>query len=149
MNFLTKQKETHRLRERHYGCLGKDGEGTVKEFGINKYTLLYLKWRTNKDLQDSTWKSAQCCVAIWMGGELEENGYMHAYGWIPRVVIGRTDAEAETLIFWLPDAKSQLVGKAPDAGKDWGQEEKGGNRGWGGWMASLIQWTWVWAHSGS
>ena len=48
-NELTKQKETHRLRERHYGCLGKDGEGTVKEFGINKYTLLYLKWIINKD----------------------------------------------------------------------------------------------------
>ena len=39
--------------------------------------------------------------------------------------IGRTDAEAETLILWLPDAKSWLTGKDPDAGKDWGQEEKG------------------------
>ena len=39
--------------------------------------------------------------------------------------IGRTDVEAETPIFWLPDAKSWLVGKDPDAGKDWGQEEKG------------------------
>ena len=39
--------------------------------------------------------------------------------------IGRTDAEAETPIFWPPDAKSWLIGKDPDAGKDWGQEEKG------------------------
>ena len=39
--------------------------------------------------------------------------------------IGRTDAEAETLIVWPPDAKSWLIGKDPDAGKDWGQEEKG------------------------
>ena len=31
-----------------------------------------------------------------------------------------------------------------DAGKDWGQEDKGVDRGWDGWMASLIQWTWVW-----
>ena len=38
--------------------------------------------------------------------------------------IGRTDAEAEAPIFWLPDAKSQLIGKDPDAGKDW-QQEKG------------------------
>ena len=41
------------------------------------------------------------------------------------VFIGRTDVEAETPIHWPPDAKSWLIGKDPDAGKDWGQEEKG------------------------
>ena len=41
------------------------------------------------------------------------------------VFIGRTDAEAETPVLWLPDAKSWLIGKDPDAGRDWGQEEKG------------------------
>ena len=39
--------------------------------------------------------------------------------------IERTDAEAEAPIVWLPEAKSQLNGKDPDAGKDWRQEEKG------------------------
>ena len=48
----------------------------------------------------------------------------------PWIFIGRTDAEAS--ILWPPDAKSQLIGKDPDAGKDWRQEEKG-------WMASLTQ----------
>ena len=43
-------------------------------------------------------------------------------------VIGRADAEAETLILWPPDGKSWLIGKDPDAGKDWGQEEKGRQR---------------------
>ena len=38
---------------------------------------------------------------------------------------GRTDAEAETPIFWPPDAKNWLIGKDPDAGKDWRQKEKG------------------------
>ena len=38
--------------------------------------------------------------------------------------IGRTNVEAETAILWPPDAKSQLIGKAPDARKDRGQEEK-------------------------
>ena len=38
---------------------------------------------------------------------------------------GRSDAEAETPILWPTDAKSWLIGKDPDAGKDWGQEEKG------------------------
>ena len=41
------------------------------------------------------------------------------------VFIGRTDAEAETPIIWPPHAKSWLIGKDPDAGRNWGQEEKG------------------------
>ena len=41
------------------------------------------------------------------------------------VFIGRTVVDAETLIIWPPDAKSWLIGKDPDAGKDWGQEETG------------------------
>ena len=39
--------------------------------------------------------------------------------------IGRTDAEAETPVLWPPDAKTRLIGKDSDAGRDWGQEEKG------------------------
>ena len=39
--------------------------------------------------------------------------------------IGRTNFEAETQILWPPDAKNLLIGKDPDAGRDWGQEEKG------------------------
>ena len=41
------------------------------------------------------------------------------------VFIGRTDVEAETPVLWPPDVRSWLIGKNPDAGKDWGQEEKG------------------------
>ena len=41
------------------------------------------------------------------------------------IFIGRTDAKAETPIFWPPDVKNWLIWKDPDAGKDWGQEEKG------------------------
>ena len=41
------------------------------------------------------------------------------------IFIGRTDAEAEAPILWSPDVKSQLIGKDPDAGNDWRQEEKG------------------------
>ena len=41
------------------------------------------------------------------------------------IFIGRTDAKAETLILWPPDAKNWLIGKDPEAGQDWRQEEKG------------------------
>ena len=43
----------------------------------------------------------------------------------PWIFIGRTDAETEAPILWPPDMKSRLTGKDPDAGKDWGQKEKG------------------------
>ena len=43
----------------------------------------------------------------------------------PWIFIGRTDAETEAAILWPPDSKSQLIGKDPDAGKDWTQKEKG------------------------
>ena len=41
-----------------------------------------------------------------------------------QIFIGRTDAEAEAPTLWLPDGKGQLIGKDPDAGKDWGKGEK-------------------------
>ena len=50
---------------------------------------------------------------------------VHSEGDQSWVFIGRTDAEAETPILWPPDAKSWLIWKDPEAGRDWGQEEKG------------------------
>ena len=52
--------------------------------------------------------------------------------------IVRTDAETEAPLFWPPDAKSHLIGKYPNAGKDWGQVEKGATEGemvgWHNWL---------------
>ena len=67
----------------------------------------------------------------------------------PWIFFGRTDVEAEAPILWPPNVKSWLIGKDPDDGKDWRQEEKGDDRGGDSWMASLTQWTWVWASSRS
>ena len=44
-------------------------EEIIREFWINMYTLLYLKWITNKVILYRTWTSVQCYVAAWMGGE--------------------------------------------------------------------------------
>ena len=56
----------------------------------------------------------------------------------PWIFTGRTNAEAEAPILWPPEVKSQLVGKDPDAGKDWRQEEKGTTEdekvGWHHWL---------------
>ena len=54
------------------------------------------------------------------------------------VFIGRTEAKAETPILWPPDAKSWVIGKDSDAGRDWGQEERGTAEdemaGWHHWL---------------
>ena len=63
----------------------------------------------------------------------------------PWIFIGRTDAKAETPVLWPPDAKSWLIWKVPDAGKDWGQEEKGVT----GDEIVGCQWTWVLVNSRS
>ena len=57
--------------------------------------------------------------------DCKEIQLVHPKGNQSWIFIGRTDDEAETLILWPPDAKNWLIWKDPDAGKDWGQEEKG------------------------
>ena len=57
--------------------------------------------------------------------DCKEIQLVHSKGDQPWVFIGRTDAEAETPVLWPPHAKSWLIGKDSDAGRDWGQEEKG------------------------
>ena len=56
----------------------------------------------------------------------------------PWIFLGRTDAEAEAPILWPSDVKIRLIGKDPDSGKDWGQEEKGATEdGMVGWHHRL------------
>ena len=57
--------------------------------------------------------------------DCKENQSVHPKGDQALVFVGRTDAETETPVLWPPDAKCLLIGKDPDAGRDWGQEEKG------------------------
>ena len=73
---------------------------------------------------------------------------VHSEGDQPRDFFGRNDAKAETPVLWPPHVKSWLIGK------DWcweglGAGGEGDDRGWDGWMASLIGWMWVWVNSGS
>ena len=86
---------------------------------------------------EKTLESPLDCKEIQLG---------HSKGDQSWVFFGRTDAKAKTPILWPPHVKSWLIGKDPDAGRDWGQED---DRGWDGWMASMTRWTWVWVNSGS
>ena len=76
---------------------------------------------------------------------------VHSEGDQPWVFTGRTDAEAETPILWPPHAKSWLIGKDSDAGRDCGQEEKGTTEdemaGWHHWLngcESVNSGSWWW-----
>ena len=70
--------------------------------------------------------------------DCKEIQLVHPKGDQSWVFIGRTDAEAETPVLWPPHAKSWLIGKDPDAGRDWGQEERGTTEdemaGWHHWL---------------
>ena len=57
--------------------------------------------------------------------DCKENQPVHSEGDEPWDIFGRNDAKAETPVLWPPHAKSCFIGKDPNAGKDWGQEEKG------------------------
>ena len=60
---------------------------------------------------------------------------VHPKGNQPWIYVGRTDAEAEAPVLWPPDVKNWLIGKDPDAGKDWRQKEKRVERIW--WLDSI------------
>ena len=83
------------------------------------------------DYEESWAPKNWCFWTVVLGKTLEhpldykEIQPVHSKGDQSWVFIGRTDVEAETPILWPPDAKSWLIWKDPDAGNDWGQEEKG------------------------
>ena len=64
------------------------------------------------------------------------------------IFTGRSGAKAEATIFWPPDTKNWFIGEDPDAGNDWGQEEKGVTEDEMAGFGSPTQWTWVCANSG-
>ena len=83
----------------------------------------WAKKKSNKD--SKSWNSHIRKKSITMWADWLETKPVNPKGNQPWIFIGRIVAEAEAPILWPPGAKSQLTGKDPDAGKDWGQEEKG------------------------
>ena len=79
-----------------------------------------------------------CWRRLWESLGLKEIQPFHLKGNQSWIFIGRTDAEAVIPILWPPDVKNWFTGKGPDAGKDWGWEEKGTAKdelvGWHHWL---------------
>ena len=123
-------------KQRHYFVnKGPSGQG----YGFNSSHV----WMWELDYKES-WAPKNWCFWTVLEKTLEstldwkEIQPVHPKGDQSWVFIGRIDVEAEAPIFWPPDAKSWLIWKDPDAGKDWGQEEKGMTEdemvGWHRWL---------------
>ena len=118
-------------------------------FNLNK--AVAKTWMWELDCEES-WAPKNWCFWTVVLKTLEspldckEIQPVHSKGDQSWLFIGRTDAKAETPILWPPHAKSGLIGKDPDAGRNWGQEEKGTTEdemaGWHHWLdGHEFEWT--------
>ena len=90
----------------------------VGTYGCESWTIKKAEhWKT--DAFELCWKRLKSPL------DCKEIQPVHPKGNLFWIFIGRTDAEAKTPVHWLPDVKDWLIGKDPDAGKDWRQKEKG------------------------
>ena len=118
------QPRQHIKKQRHYFAnKGPSSQG----YGFSSGHV----WMRELDCEESWAPKNWCFWTVVLEKTLEspldcrEIQPVHPKGDQSWVFIGRTDVEAETPIIWPPNAKSWLIGKDRDAGKDWGQEEKG------------------------
>ena len=118
------QLRQHIKKQRHYFVnKGLSSQG----YGFSSSHV----WMWELDYKESWVLKNWCFWTVMLENTLEsplacrEIQPVHPKGDQSWVFIGKTDAEAETPILWPPDAKSQLIWKDSDAGKYWGQEEKG------------------------
>ena len=122
------QPRQHIKKQRHYFAnKGLSGQGYSFSSGH--------VWMWELDCEESWALKNWCFWTVVLEKTLEspldckEIQPVHSKGDQSWLLIGRTDAEAETPVLWPPHAKSWVIGKDPDAGRDWGQEEKGMTEG--------------------
>ena len=100
-------------------CLVKAMVFPVVMYGCERWTIKNAECRTIDAFKLWCWRRLLRVL------DCKEIQPVHLKGNQSWIFIGRTDVEAETPILWPPDWKNWLIGKDSDAGKDWGQEEKG------------------------
>ena len=141
------QPRQHTKKQRHY-CFVNKGPSS-QGYGFSSSHV----WMWELDYKEGWTTKNWCSWTVVLEKTLEnllnckEIQSVHTKGNQSWTFIGRNDAEAETPVFWPPDAKNWLIGKGPDAG----QIECGMRRGQQRmkWMASLNLWIWIWAISRS
>ena len=118
------QPRQHIKKQRHYFAIKGPSS---QSYGFSSSHV----WMWELDYKES-WALKNWCFWTVVSEKTHESPFdckeiqpVHPKGDQCWVFIGRTDIEAETPILWPPDEKKWLIGKDPDAGKDWRQEEKG------------------------
>ena len=118
------QPRQHIKKQRHYFA---DKGPSSESHGFSTSHI----WMWELDYKESRVRKNWCFWTVVLEKTLEspldckEIQPVYPKGNQSWIFIGRTDAEAETSILWPPDVKNWLIGKDPDAGKDWRQEERG------------------------
>ena len=137
--WLTQQVESRTKETQNHSTYPDDWQG-----GHDYLFCLTVSMNFSQDSLDAN--SSANLTQMLSPDFLKSNPYVdykeikavHPKGNQPWIFIRRTDAEAETPVLWPSDSKSWLAGKDPDAGKDWGQEEKGTTEeemvGWHHWF---------------
>ena len=125
----------HIKKQRHYFA-NKGSSSQGYDFSSDHVWMWELDYKENWELKNWCFWTVVLEKTLESPLDSKEIQPVHPKGNQPWIFTGRADAEAP--ILWPPDAKSQLTGKDPDAGKDWGQEEKGMTEdemvGWHHWL---------------
>ena len=131
------QPRQHIKKQRHYFA---NNSPSSQGYGFSCSHV----WMWELDYQESWAPKNWCFWTVMLEKTLEspldckEIQPVHPKGNQSWIFIGRTDVEAETPVLWPPDVNNWLIGKDPDAGKDWRQEEKGMTEdemvGWHHWL---------------
>ena len=120
------QPRQHIKKQRYY-FVSKGQQRSSQGYGFSSshVRMLELDYKESWVLKNWCFWTVVLEKTLEIPLESKEIQPLHPKGNQSWVFIGRTDVEAETPIFWPPDANSWLIGKGSDAGKDWRQEEKG------------------------
>ena len=130
------QPRQHIKKQRHYFA-NKGPSSQSYDFCSGHVWMWEMDYKESWVLKDAfeLWCWRRLLRVPWTA---RRSNQVHPKGNQPWIVIGRTDAAAETPILWPPDAKNWLIGKDPGAGKDWRWEEKGTTEdemvGWHHWL---------------
>ena len=118
------QPRQHIKKQRHYFAhKGPSSQGY--SFSSSHVWMWGLNHEENQTLKNWCFWTVVLEKTLESPLDCKEIQLVHRKGDQSWVFIGRTDVEAETLILWPPDTKNWLIWRDPDAGRNWGQEEKG------------------------
>ena len=118
------QPRQHIKKQRHY-FTNKDPSSQSYGFSSSHGWMWDLDYKDSWTLKNWCLRTVVLDKILESTSDCKEIQPVHPKGDQSWVFIGRIDVEAETTILWPSDAKSWLIGKDPDTGKDWGQGKKG------------------------